>query len=231
MQVGAEKARGFELGYKAELLDRHLRFDLVAYQYRYSDLQLGTFDPALLSFRIQNAAVARTRGAQASINWQVTDAFRLKGSLGYNKARYRRFADAQCYPGQTAALGCVGGRQNLTGERLVRAPDLVYNIGGDFSLPVGDWTIDLAADGTFSSKYQTAADNAPAGMQKSFWRLNAALHVSPPGERLKFSLIGRNLTDSYYLVSTSGRPAATTSEWIGVFNRPREIALQAEIKF
>ena len=44
-------------------------------------------------------------------------------------------------------------------------------------------------------------------------------------------LIGRNLTDSYYMVSTSGRPAASTTEFIGVFNRPREVALQAEFRF
>lgn len=231
VKVGAEKAKGFEVGYKAELFDRHLRFDVTAYQYRYSDLQLGTFDPVLLSFRIQNAAVARTRGIQGSLNWLVAEGFKLKGNVGYNKARYRRFTDAQCYPGQTAALGCVSSRQNLTGERLPRAPDLTFNIGADYSVPVGDWTVDLAADGTYSSKYQTAADNAPAGIQKSFWRLNAAIHVSPPGENLRFSLIGRNLTDSYYLVSTTGRPAASTSEWIGVVNRPREIALQAEFKF
>lgn len=231
VKVGAEKARGFEMGYKAELFDRRLRFDVAAYQYRYSDLQLGTFDPVLLSFRVQNAAVARTRGVQGSFNWLVAEGFTLKGNVGYNKARYRRFRDAQCYPGQTAALGCVSSRQILTGERLPRAPDLSFNIGGNYTVPVGDWRLDLSADGTFSSKYQTAADNTPAGIQKSFWRLNAAIQVSPPGERLKFSLIGRNLTDSYYLVSTTGRPAASTSEWIGVFNRPREVAFQAEFKF
>ena len=231
VKVGAEKAHGFEAGYKAELLDRHLRFDIAAYQYRYSDLQLGTFDPVLLSFRIQNAAVARTRGIQASLNWLVTDAFTLKGNIGYNKARYRRFADAQCYPGQTAAQGCASSRQSLTGERLTRAPDLSFNIGGEYNLPVGEWSLKLSADGTYTSKYQTAADNAPAGMQQAFWRLNAAVRVSAPGDHLSFSLIGRNLTDSYSLVGVWGRPAATTSEWIGVFNRPREVALQAEYKF
>ena len=91
VKVGAEKARGFEIGYKGDLFNRRVRFNATAYQYRYSDLQLGTFDPVLISFRIQNAAVARTRGIQASLNWLVTDQFTLSGNLGYNKARYLRF--------------------------------------------------------------------------------------------------------------------------------------------
>lgn len=232
LQVGAEKARGFEIGYKGDLFDRRLRLNATAYSYRFSNLQLGTFDPATISFRIQNAASARTRGFEASVNWLIDDALTLSGNVAYNDARFRRFRDAQCYPGQTAALGCVGGRQDLTGARLVRAPEWTFNLGANYSVPLSDgWRLQLAGDGTRTSKYQTAADNAPGGIQSGYWRLNAAVHVSTPKDRLRLSIIGRNLTDAYYLVSASGRPSGTANEFIGVFNRPREIVAQVELNF
>ncbi len=231
VQVGSETAEGFEIGYKGDLFDGRLRLNVTAYTYRFDDLQLGTFDPATVSFRIQNAAAARTKGISGSASLLVTDDFTLRANAGYNRARYINFADAQCYPGQTAALGCVGGRQDLSGERLVRAPEFVFNVGADYSVPVGAWKADLSVDATRSSSYDTSADNAPGGIQDAYWRLNASVHISPADERFRLSLIGRNLTNSYYLVSTSGRPAGTANEFIGVFNRPREVVLQAEYRF
>lgn len=231
VKIGAEKAEGVEIGYKGDLLNRRLRLNATAYYYRFEDLQLGTFDPATLSFRIQNAAVARTQGVQGSVSFLATDQLTLNGNIGWNDAEYLRFQGAQCYPGQTAAQGCVGGQQDLTGAPLVRAPKMTFNVGADYSMPLGGWTADLSVDGTYTSSYQSAADNAPGGIQPSFWRLNAAIHLSPEDDRFRLSLIGRNLTNSYYLVSTSGRPLGTSREFIGVFNRPREVAVQAEFRF
>lgn len=232
VQIGAEKAEGFEVGYKAELFSPSLRFDIVAYNYIYDDLQLGTFDAETISFLIQNAAKARTRGVRASFNWQATEALRFSGNAGYNRARYRSFEGSQCYRGQTPAEGCVGGVQDLTGKPLTRAPDLTANIGANYGTRLGGgWKLDLGADATYSDSYQAAADHAPGGRQSSFWRFNAAAHIETPDERLRLSVIGRNLTDSYYLISVSNMPASGNNEYIGVFNRPREIVVQAEFRF
>jgi iron complex outermembrane recepter protein len=231
VRIGAEEAEGFEVGYKGDLYDGRLRFNATAYHYRFEDLQLGTFDPATISFRIQNAAVARTRGVSASASVLVSDAFTLRANAGYNRARYLRFQNAQCFPGQTAALGCVAGRQDLSGASLVRAPRFVFNVGADYSIPLGAWKAEFSTDVTHSSKYQSAADNAPGGIQRDYSRVNASVHISPEDERWRVSLIGRNLTNSYYLISTSGRPVGTANEFIGIFNRPREVAVQVEARF
>lgn len=232
LTIGSEVADGFEVGYKADLLDNTLRLNAVAYSYDFEDLQLGTYSPTTNSFTIQNAAAARTEGVQLSVNWLVTDQLRLSGNLGYNRARYTQFADAPCYTGQTAAAGCVSGRQDLTGAQLTRAPDLTATFGADYETPLGGgWTGDFSFSASYTDSYQSAADNNPGGMQESFWRINAAVHLTPPEERLRFSIIGRNLTDSYYLMSTSGRPVGGPNEYIGIFNRPREVVLQAEYNF
>lgn len=230
--IDREKADGFEIGYKSDLFDNRMRFNLTAYRYDFEDLQLGTYDVRTNSFNVQNAAAARTEGVQASLNWLAADGLTLSGNVAYNRARYTNFRDAQCYTGQTAAQGCVGGRQDLSGARLNRAPKFTLNVGAEYEAELGTgWKADFAIDGTYTSSYQSAADNAPGGVQPSFWRLNAAVHLMPESEQFRLSVIGRNLTNSYYLITTSSRPAGGPTEYIGVFNRPREVVLQAEYRF
>jgi len=230
--IDEEVAEGFEVGYRADLFDSSLRLSVTAYTYDFDDLQLGTFDATTTSFTIQNAAAARTEGVQASFDWYATRDLTIMGSLGYNEARYTSFADAPCYTGQTEAQGCVGGVQDLTGDPLTRAPDLTANIGANYNVVFGEgWGLDTTVDASYSSEYQSAPDGDPGGMQEEFWRLNAAFHLTPPSDAFRLSLIGRNLTDSYYIISTSGRPLGGPNEYIGVFNRPREVVLQAEYRF
>jgi outer membrane receptor protein involved in Fe transport len=228
---GPEKTKGFEAGYKADLLDRTLRVDVTAYRYRYNGLQVTSFDVVRFVYRVGNAASARTSGVTATAQWLATDRLTFNGSLGYNIAKYLSFPGAQCFAGQTAAQGCVGGKQDLAGKCLNRAPKLTYSLGADYRADLSGWTADMSVDAAYSSSYQTATDYAPGGLQKAFWRLNAALRLSPPNDRYEVALIGRNLTDSYYLVYAFNRPLGTTDEYVGVFNRPREVVLQAMLKF
>lgn len=233
IQFGSEETDGFEAGYKASLFNRTLRLDLVGYRYNYDGLQVTSFNPELIRFTINNAASARTTGFTLSAKWLANDRLSFNGNVGYNRARYLNFANAPCYAGQTAATGCVNGAQDLSGKKLNRAPTLTYNFGADYRADLfSGWTADLAIDASHSSSYTVQTDYAPGGFQKAFWRLNAAVHLSPPDEHLQLSLIGRNLTNSYYMVTSFGQSGVGNPEqYTGVFNRPREVLMQASYRF
>ncbi len=230
---GPEEVDGFEVGYKAELFERTLRFDVTAYRYDYEGLQVSFFDNQFFVYRVGNAAQATTKGVEGSFEWLATDDLSFSGGFGYNRAEFERFPNAQCYLGQTAALGCVNGVQDLSGKDLARAPDLGYYIGADYQLAFsGGWLADLSVNGAYTSSYQTQAENSPGGMQEDFWRLNAAVHLYPQSEKFRISAIGRNLTDSYYKVGSSVQAGANSpNQFLGWFNRPREVVLQAEYRF
>ena len=205
---------------------------MTAYRYEYDGLQVASFAQATISFNIGNAAEARTEGVAASFNWLATDHLSFNGNVGYNRARYQDFRNAPCYAGQTAALGCIAATQDLSGTALVRAPDTTFSIGADYKANfTSGWVADFSIDGAHSSSYQTHTDNHPGGMQDGYWRLNAAVHVMPEDERFRLSLIGRNLTDEYYMITSSSAPGGTPTQFIGSFNRPREVVLQAEYQF
>lgn len=233
VQFEPEEARGFEVGYKSELLDNRLRLDLVAYRYKYGDLQVVSYNAETISFTIGNAASARIEGVQGSFEWLALDDLTLRGNVGYNRARYLSFPNAQCYPGQTAALGCVDGVQDLKGEDLLRAPELTYSLGADYSpaLILG-WDTTFSVQASYSSSFETATDNAPAGHQDSYWLVNAAVRVGPENGRYELALIGRNLTDEYYMLNSNGwSGSGNPDQQVGFFNRPREVLLQATVRF
>lgn len=233
IQFQPEEAKGFEAGYKATLLNRTLRLDLIGYQYDYDDLQVASYNADTISFTISNAAQAKIEGVQGSFEWYALDALTLRGNVGYNRAKYERYPNAQCFTGQTAATGCIGGQQDLGGKALLRAPELTYSLGADYSPRfVAGWATTLSVQGTYTDDYETAADYAPAGHQNSFWLLNAALRVGPDDGRYEVALIGRNLTDSYYMLNSNGwSGAGNANQFVGFFNRPREVILQGTVRF
>jgi outer membrane receptor protein involved in Fe transport len=227
-----EKAKGFEGGYKATVLDRRMRFDLVAYRYIYKDLQVVAFVPPS-TYRLQNAASSKIQGVQGSAEWAATDDLTLRGNFGYNKARYRRFTTSQCYQGQNAATGCVGGVQDLSGKPLFNAPKFSMMVGGDYRVPVvsGFKTV-ISASASRTSSYNAATDFSPGGHQKGYWLVNAAIRVAPENDRFELALIGRNLTNSYYFANVVGwSGSGSNNQYVGFFNRPREVALQATARF
>ncbi|MCJ2181009.1 TonB-dependent receptor [Novosphingobium album (ex Hu et al. 2023)] len=240
-----EVSKGFEAGYKATLDGGRLRFDIIAYTYKYGDLQVVSADNStpVITFNVRNAASSRVKGVQASFNWEAAKGLQLHGNLGLNSAKYTSFPNAQCFAFQTAAQGCVDvdpdpakvfNAQDLSGKRMIRAPKLTYSFGGDYTaydvLP--GWNATLSASGSYSSSYQTTTDNAPGGVQKAYWLLDASLKVGPSDGSYELALIGRNLTNSYYKLqayawTASGNP----DQYVAFWNRPREVVLQGTVRF
>jgi hypothetical protein len=61
--------------------------------------------------------------------------------------------------------------------------------------------------------------------------LDAAIHLRTANEKYQISLIGRNLTNTYYKVFAYQQSLGTDTQYAAVFNRPREVALEGQYKF
>jgi iron complex outermembrane recepter protein len=228
-----ESAKGGEIGYKAKLLDNRLRFEVDAYYYTFSGLQLSSFDAATLSYYVKNAGKARTKGIEASAEFKASSELLLRASGGYNRARYVSFPTAQCYQLQTPATGCIGGiRQDLAGRQLTRAPDFVGSAGFSYDRALaGDLMLGLDGDVRYSTSYAVDEALTPFIKQGSYALLNASIRLYPSSERWQLALVGRNLTDKNYHNFAQDQPAASPGSWAVQIERPREIALQAKMKF
>jgi outer membrane receptor protein involved in Fe transport len=238
LTFGPEHAKGFEVGYKADLLANTMRFDIVGYRYNYNGLQVSAYDSVRVAYSIRNAAKARTYGISSSLQWLVTDRLTLDGNIGWNHARFLSFPNAQCFVGQpVGATACdksviAAGAQDLSGKPLDRAPNVTFKIGADYKMDLaGGWTADFAVSAYHSSSYESAADRSYGSLQSAYWLINAAVHLTPENEKFRLSLIGRDLNNAYYKTRTNTRSLGTPYEYSGGYNRPREVVIEAQYNF
>ncbi len=212
-----EKVQGAEFGVKSRLLDGALTLNLAAYRYKYKDLQVGALELQQLpggggityALRTINAASAKVQGVELEARYAPPQVEGLSINLAanYNHARYGAFPNAPCGNGQTAAQGCNNlfsdvlqrfTAQDLSGRRLVRAPDWTASAGVDYETPVGrDMTLLLGANVLYSGKYSTTLVDLPGFEQGAFAKLAANIALRGPDDRWEIALIGNNLTNKY----------------------------------
>lgn len=246
-----ETAEGFELGIKAKLND--VLFNITGYRYIYKGLQVSGFDPARLIATIFNAGGAKVQGIEADFTWKprTLPGLDLHGSVNYNQARYQQFL-ANCFVGQTIAEGCAftpnaGGvfqQQNLRGRQLTLAPDWTGNLGASYTAPISpSLKFGVTVDANYTSGYFPMLEQAPASKQGSRTLINASLKLAEADDRWEIALIGQNLTNRLYSqygvqipftgISSRTGTALTggQADVGGYLSRPRQVTLQATVRF
>jgi len=229
---GAESADGFEIGFKSRLADGRLSLNATAYRYNYNDLQVSAFDAPTVSFQIRNAASARIQGFEIESNFAATDALSLRAQAGYNHARYTDFPGAPCYGGQTAAQGCVGGVQDLTGKALTLAPAWSGSVGFSYDTPIANGLMaGLSGDVIYTDGYITQLGQNPVSYQKSTLRLNISARLYADDDRWEVAFVGRNLTNERSISGSSDKPGGGGLDVAGTAVRARQIGLQATFRY
>jgi outer membrane receptor protein involved in Fe transport len=124
-----------------------------------------------------NASNATHKGAEASLDWFVTDKFRLLGSLGVLDAEFDNHS--------------VNG-VNYNGRQVAHAPDYTYSLGTEL-YPTSAWTIRANVEGK-DSFYFSDSHNADS---KSYDIVNASADYRH-NKNWKVSIWAKNLFDKDY---------------------------------
>lgn len=238
-EFSPEKAKGFEAGVKTTLLDRQLRFNITAYRYKYTNLQLDFFNSPVFAFSTINAGSAITKGVELEMEFapRAVPGFNLRGSLNYNKARYGNVPTAPCYSGQTRAAGCnlvfvndgspegssrpfnsatdtVANRQNLRGLPTANAPLWTASLGAAYETAIGNGlALGFSVDTRYSDDYLAGAFGNPFTRQNSYVNVDASARVKTEDGRWELAVIGKNLTKRWY--ATGGNDAPNTGSGTG----------------
>jgi outer membrane receptor protein involved in Fe transport len=251
-RYGAETTEGGEIGLRTLQFGRRLSFNITAYRYVYSDLQVQYFDPTAVSLTAGNAGKLRTQGVEADFNFAVpgVDGLSLRGAAAYNDAKFKDYI-GQCYPGQTLAQGCnldlvggVGNAQQYDGRTPPKAPKFAGRAGFSWDVPLTDSGLSLRAtsDVSYTSSYNFTDALRPDGVQKRYAKIDAALSLNGPEERWSLSLIGRNLTNKLVVTAANDIPLAggtgtgtagpgVVADMSAFIDNPREIYVEAAFKF
>ena len=229
---GDEQADNFEAGLKYKT--RNLAINISAYHTKYSDLQTNVFD-GVLSFNVRNASGAKTQGVEADMRWAVDEHFTLSGAIAYLDFEFTNFPLGQCFFQQVPDNGTFC---SYSGQRNALTPEWSGNINGDFSHEIGgnmELGVNLNAD--FSSSYIAAANLDPRTRQGGYVKMGARLSLGHVDKNWTVALVGRNLTNERIMQTAGALPLATTFTggrgiaYNAIYDRPRNIALQFDVKF
>jgi len=245
-----EKSKGFEGGIKTTLFDRQLRFNVGAYTYKYTNLQVTYLDSAALAYNSVNAGSARTKGIE--VEWEYAPrelhGFSVSGSANFNRARYGN-SIAPCYGGQTVAAGCTPNAlvaatptrvgtpgQNLDGLPTSDAPKWTATFGPKYEMPLGGkLMLGVSTDGRYSSSYLASPFGTPLSRQAKYINVDAAVRVYDTGNRWEVAVIGKNLSNKFVVTGETdasgtgtgtGTAAGRTADQVGFGSLPRTVQVQ-----
>ncbi|MET0360781.1 MAG: TonB-dependent receptor, partial [Sphingobium sp.] len=228
-----EIAYSYEVGVKAEVLDRRLRINLAAYTSDVNGIQRSTLvstppvPPSTIAGTatlVGNAGKARFRGIETEVTAQLFDGFTLSASGSLIEPKYIRYAD-------------------LSGDRSFEAFNGVskqqFTLGADYSVPLGEKAqLNLHAD--YNWRGRTPLDSYDYAPNPNNAAIVSALSAPPTGllngrvavvldEALEIGVFGRNLTNNRnytqnQLVAPIGYISATRQE-------PRTYGVTASYSF
>ncbi len=204
--IRPETSDSFEAGIKSQLLDHRIQLNGTIFHVKYDDYQAQGIDTigGTQNFRLTNVGKVLTKGVEVEANAIVTKDLRLNASIAYVDAKITSFPKAACWPGQTAAQGCVAGSpafQDLKGATLPNAPKWKMNIGGDFTQPIGDVEMLFSVAYAYQTKVNFSLNTDPGTVQKAYGVFNVSGGFRKPGGGYQVVAFVNNVFDKSYGVN------------------------------
>lgn len=206
-----ETVNNYELGGKLEFMNRRARLNLAVFQMDYNDLQVTQTDSRCLCSVTDNAANARIRGLELEGQLIPVNGLELFGSLTLLDTEYLEFADSL-------------GNEN-TGNFLQRTPKYQFNVGLQYTVPVGD-SDELKFRANYTGKGKTYWFPTNAQYEDPYGLLDARLSYTF-GDNWSAAIWGRNLTNTKYRVNIN----YALNDEVSRFGAPRTYGAEIAYKF
>lgn len=205
-EVKPEKLDSYEFGYKSEWLNGRLNFNATAFYYDYKDVQINVVGPnpaaigASTSY-LQNADQAHTKGLEFEVEALPTERLHLLANLGLINTEFDQ-------------LQVVNGGANLSGNELVRTPEVSATLAADYRIPVANGgKVVISGDARYQSEqhyFVTPQSSARYLLnQEPYTTVNARVAYSTAGEKYTLTAYANNLFDKEY--NNHSLPAANAA--------------------
>lgn len=188
-----EEVKSYELGAKAEFLDRRLRANVAVFQADYEDYQINRFmqfPGGITVIQLSNATEVDTTGVELSLEVLPVERLLLTLDAAYIDATFDSF------PGGGAAGA------DASGNELPFAPKWSGSVSAQYGIPLGAWDSELVLFGQYTYRDATYAgqENLPTQELEVRRLLNARVSLEI-GDRWVVSAFGNNVLDEDYLTN------------------------------
>lgn len=222
-----EKVLAYEAGAKYRLFQGAASLQIALFRSDFDDVQSSTYD-GLIGFTVNNAGETRSQGIEIESRARLSKALTVGLNYAYLDAKYITFENAQCYNGQTAAQGCIGGVRSLNGERTQFSPEHSVSLMIDYVATVFGNPLRTTLDVNYMSEYSVTNDLDPFLNQNGYAKIN--LRVAYQVDKWEVAFIGKNLTDKL-TYSSANDLTFFAGSYSAIMDRPRTLALQASYRY
>ena len=247
-----EKVDSYELGFKANLMDRRVFIAGAAFRMDYTDVQIpGSVACTVANLPsfcgvVSNAGKARMQGFELETRAKLIEGdngtgLTFTGSLGYIDAKYLSYiTNIASVPTEVAQF-----------RKVQNTPAWTGNASLTYGAAVGEGRVDVSGGISFKSKtYQFEVPN-PYLDQKAYSLIDASIVYHAPDRRWSLGVFGKNLADTRYKTSgytfmaanaTTGALTTTTSGALipalgregtltAFYGNPRQVYVTATLNF
>lgn len=211
--VSPEKLTDYEVGLKSDWWDGRLRFNVSAFYYKYTDLQVQKVVNAAAI--LVNAANARVKGAEAEFVVRPVEGLELSGNASLLNAKFTDFLTSDSARPQLGVL-------DLSGNRLPQAPKLSGNLAAQYTWNVPGGDISLRGELVYSERVYFSPFNRLEVSQGAYTKGNLILTYDRDGG-LSASLWVRNLTDKRTVSTAQVSSGFLGFPIMGTYDAPRTI--------
>jgi iron complex outermembrane recepter protein len=233
LTFGEEKVKGGEIGTKFWLLDRRFQVNADAYYYVYNGLQESIFNPALITYTVQNAAQSVDKGIELNGTAALGLGFSLQAGVNYNNSYFTNYV-GECLPGTVAGSGACAVKLSATtfgedydGVHTSNAPlwSGLVKLSNVTRL-TGNTSLRTSVSALYSTSYIVDDILTQPGYVK--WDAGISLERGP----WTLALIGQNLGNHLSCGLASPQPLSTATEEIRcILDRPRQERLEVGYQF
>ena len=227
-----ERVTNYELGVKADLLDRHLRANISLFQENMKDIQRNVTQaitlpsglPATITQTI-NAARGRVRGAEFELTARPNERLTLNGSLGLLKTEYLSFVDLN-----TSVTPAV--LVDRSSEQFPLTPKVSYTLGATYNVPFHGGSTDISTDWSYTGRTISSASFpvSPFSAIPGYGLLGARIKTQLDNG-IFFTVWGTNLLDKEYLLRTLDQTTNGLGFISGIPGPPRTFGITMGANF
>ena len=220
-----ETVRAYEMGFKSELFDRQLRFNMAAFYDDYTNIQVTAVDPNTNTQSVNNGAKARIYGADIDFQARLAPGLQVSGGLELLHARFVKFDNAQISTPKVTG-GAIISRGSAAGKHLPLSQDFAGNLALDYDTKLAGAGLHFNVTGSYQGQYYFEPDNVVR--QPAYVTLNTSLEVKLPGNQVSVMAWGRNLLDNQVISFGSATVNGYTAQF---YAPPRTYGATVRFRF
>ena len=219
-----EEIDQYEIGIRADWLQRRLRTNASVFLYDYTELQVSKVSgPTVI---IENAANAELYGAELEVIALPTANLRLEATLGLLDTEFKDYTSQD--PARPAA---VFGAFDLAGNELTQAPEYTLNLAAEYLLPLGAGDVTFRFDARFVGDVWLSVYNLDHMQQPSYEWFDASIQYRSRSDRWGVAAFVNNIGDEDVINAALIASGLVGFPINGSFAPPRTYGFSVDMRF